>query len=380
MNILHVCLVSFYNDNFNYQENLLSQINKKDGHNVKIIASVEEFKGGVGLECGKSGRYYSNEGIEIVRESYCRKFPLFLVRKIRLYEQTYNEIAVFKPDVIFLHGFQMGEMKRIIKYKKQHPEVVIYADAHSDRYNSGKNILSRLILHRLYYKHVIKKALPYIEKIFYLTIEVKKFLLQMYQIPDNKLEFYPLGGIVFNRETIQKNREEIREELQLDDNTVIFIHAGKMDVNKRTKELLNAFVRLNETNCCLLILGRFENSYRKDVLPIISKDSRIKYLGWKSGDELLSYLCASDIYVQPGTQSATMQNALCCGCAVILADYPAHRHLLGEKAIYASKEEELFMQMQYLLKHKEVIKEKQTLCYDFAKDKLDYRKLAKRIY
>lgn len=379
MNILHICLTGFYTDNFNYQENILSRINKKDGHNVKIIATIESLNNGIG-EYMQSGRYYTTEGIEVVRVPYCKWLPVLFARKLRFYERTYYEIEIFKPNIIFLHGLQMGEMGEIIKYKKKHPKTIIYADSHSDKYNSARGIVSRRFLHQFYYKRIAQRALPYIEKIFYITIEAKDFLIQMYQIPEQKLEFYPLGGIVFDKDEISKNKKNIREKLKISKENIIFLHAGKMNQSKKTKELVKAFHRLEYMNCCLLIIGKFEENYRKEILPIIAHDSRINYLGWKSGEELLTYLCASDIYVQPGTQSVTMQNALCCNCAVIIADYPSHRYLLGENAIYASTENDLYNKMKYLLDHPKVIKEKQLSCYKLAKKQLDYSMLAKRIY
>ena len=61
-----------------------------------------------------------------------------------------------------------------------------------------------------------------------------------------------------------------------------------------------------------------------EMKRLISQDNRIRFVGWQSADELRRLLCAAEVYVQPGTQSATMQMALCCRCAVVLDDVLSH--------------------------------------------------------
>ena len=45
----------------------------------------------------------------------------------------------------------------------------LYMDSHADFYTSGTNFISRKILHGILYKYCINKALPYIEKILYVS-------------------------------------------------------------------------------------------------------------------------------------------------------------------------------------------------------------------
>ena len=70
MRILHLMLACFYIDNYNYQENILPRINKQDGHDVKIIASVEMFIDNESIGCVEPGRYVNEDGIEVVRLPY----------------------------------------------------------------------------------------------------------------------------------------------------------------------------------------------------------------------------------------------------------------------------------------------------------------------
>ena len=43
MKIVHLCLASFYPDNYSYQENLLPKFHKELGYDVEVIASTQSF-------------------------------------------------------------------------------------------------------------------------------------------------------------------------------------------------------------------------------------------------------------------------------------------------------------------------------------------------
>ena len=78
------------------------------------------------------------------------------------------------------------------------------------------------------------------------------------------------------------------------------------------------------------------------LYPLIKSDDRVTYLGWKTGDELIEYLCASDLYLQPGSASITIKQALCCGNAVVVArDIEGYDIFMNNTGWYGSSKEEL---------------------------------------
>ena len=91
-----------------------------------------------------------------------------------------------------------------------------------------------------------------------------------------------------------------------------------------TDELLRAFSAVDDPHAVLAVIGSIPKEREAVLLPLIEADERIRYLGWKSGADLQEYLCAADLYCQPGSQSATMQNALCRYCPVMLYPHPSH--------------------------------------------------------
>lgn len=380
MRILHCCLSCFYIDNYNYQENVLPRINREQGHEVNIIASTETFIDNKNLGYVEPLNYINEDGISVKRVAYKKIFPKFIMRKIRSYKNVYKLIEEYKPDVILFHGAAAYEIINVAKYVKKNPNVKLYVDSHEDRNNSGTNWLSLNILHRLFYRWCNKIALKSVDKVFYLSEETKEFLINIYKIPKVKLEFYPIGGTIFSFEERLKNRNEKRLELNLSDKDILLVHSGKMDKYKRTEDIVNAFCNINNNNLKLAIIGSFTEDVRKVIDPLISKNKRIFYLGWKDSSELSKYLCASDLYVQPGGQSATMQNAICCGSPIAVYPHKSYKFFLNENGYYIENVEDMKKVFNDIVLHPEKIKIMSDNSLKFAHDVLDYEKIASRLY
>ena len=381
MRILHLCLANFYIDGYNYQENVLTRINKEDGHDVRIIASTETFIDNQNLGYIEPSEYITEYGVPIKRLPYIKVGTHFSTTKIRAYPKLYEEIAAFSPDVIMAHDIVFWSVLDVIRYKKDHPEVKWYCDTHTDEKNSGRNWLSLHVLHRGYYRYLIWKALPYLEKYFYVTAERKTFAMRHYGVPEEKLEFYPLGGNILSDIQYEARRKEYRNQLQLKDTDVLFLHSGKMDALKRTEELIRAFSQIADENAKLVLIGSMTPEREKTLLPLIEKDTRVTYLGWKTADELEGYLCACDMYLQPGSQSATLENALCCRCAAMVFPHEAYTSEYGKSGIlWCETEEEMLKVFQETLRGVYSLENLKQQAYSFASEVLDYSKLAKRLY
>lgn len=380
MKILHCCLSCFYIDDYNYQENVLPSINKMDGHEVKIIASTETFIENSKLGYIQSGKYFTKDGIEVTRIPYKSYLPQFIMKKVRHYDNVYNLIDEFSPDVILFHGVPAYELITIARYKKNHPKVKFFVDSHEDFNNSATNFLSKHILHKIFYKYIIKKTLPYIDKVLCVGYECFEFLRQLYDIPDEKMEYYPLGGIIFDDSVGQEKRNRKREELKLKEDDILIVHSGKIDKLKQTEKILKALIQVPNNKLKMIVIGSLADDVKENIESSISKDDRISFLGWKNGDELMEYLCASDLYVQPGGQSATMQNALCCGSAAALYPHQSHKYLLNDSVFYIETIDDIINVFKDISENREVLENKRIQSNEIAHEMLDYKVLASRLY
>lgn len=380
MKIVHFCLASFYIDNYNYQENALPRQNKLDDHDVVIIASTVTFIDNKRGGYITPGEYLNEDGIKVIRLPYRRILPTSIMSKIRAYPGVTKLLEKEKPDVIMFHGSSAWEMMNVAEYKKQNPEISLFVDSHSDFNNSGTNFISKCFLHKGFYRAIVQKSLPYIDKVFYLSFECGDFLKSMYHIPKEKMEFYPLGGIIFPEEERQAKREEIRRRLELTDSNILCVHSGKMDKLKRTYDILKAFSQVESDIMRIVLIGSMTEDVRKEVEPLIEEDSRVSFAGWKTADELMDYLCAADVYVQPGGQSATMQNAICCGCAMMLYPHKSHEPYMQGNGYFVKSQEDMKRVIQEIADNPSLLKKMSENSVRIAKELLDYKKLASRLY
>ena len=380
MKILHIMLSNFYIEGYNYQENALPRQNKLDGHEVQIIASCVSFsKNGESILVQPSS-YINKDGIPVIRIQNSFLFSKGLLRRVRKYPNVYHLIEIFSPDVIFYHNCSGWEILTVSKYKKNNPRTRLYLDNHADLNNSGKGWLSLNIQHKLFYKWILHRALPRINKIFYISYESGEFLRNVYGIPKSVLEFYPLGGNLIEPEDRSLLNDRIRRELGIGEYDIIFAHSGKIDSFKRTVDLIRAFSKVKNKYFHLWIFGVLMKDVKSEILKLVEKDSRIKIFGWTDSKKMLDYFCATDLYCQPGSQSATMQNALCCGCAVMLFPHKSHTPYLNDNGFYVQTENDIEMVFRNISKNPEILFLMKKNSYDIARRLLDYRNLASRLY
>ncbi|MBN2650320.1 MAG: glycosyltransferase family 4 protein [Prolixibacteraceae bacterium] len=377
MRIAHLMLFNFYIDDAFYQENILPRQNKADGHEVLIIASTHVFGKGNSMTSTSPRIYFTKEAIKVIRVPYKKIVNEKITKKIRAYKNVYFHLEQFKPDVIFSHGIGGYESKTIAKFVKNNPATKLYIDCHSDFYNSATNFISKYFLHRIFYRHFFWKYEKFAKKVYYVAPESIAFLKELYGFNDqSKMEFLPLGGFIIDENEIIKRRKFIRKHLNILESDIIFIHTGKLDVKKKSSELINAFTQIKNNNIKLLIVGTFSDDVYSNVKELIDNDERIKYLGWKTGEEVQDYLCASDVYMQPGSRTVTVQNAACCGCAIITNRSMIYTYLFGKSVFYAETEEEVKKSIEKLIARPFLINKYKKKLLEIAKNKLDYKKIA----
>lgn len=380
MKIVHCCLSCFYIDGYSYQENELVRQNVIDGHDVLVVASTEMYGEDRRLTYISPGEYVGREGARVIRLPYRRWLPERLMRKFRAYSGLLEILRKEKPDVILFHGLCAWELLTVKRYKDLFPGVRIFADSHEDFNNSARTFFSKYLLHGAYYRSILKCAIDSIEKVLCISIETISFVCDFYDVPADRIEFYPLGGVLFDDEEYLRLRESTRAAYGVGEGEILFVQSGKMDATKKVLESLRAFSEIVTPGLHFLLAGHLQEDVQVEAEEIIQKDPRIRFLGWKSTEELRALLCAADVYVQPGTQSATMQMSLCSRCAVILDDVPSHEPyidgngwLLGERVTL----EEAFLQAAAQPGHLSLMAQKSG---ELAARILDYRKLAARLY
>lgn len=380
MNILYVCFGGAFTPGMQYKENCMARVQQADGNQVTIVTGTETWNDGVVMHT-VPGETILDNGVRIVRFSL--HVPVFSKanEKLRYVKGLLPWIVEQKPDIIVFHILQQYAVSQLKWLKTRLPDCKIYGDCSTSFGNSARNYFSYHILHRMIYRYWMKKSLPYWNKIFYVAEESRVFLEKAYDIPQSSLEFQPLGGILLSDEDYAAMRAKRRTELGLGEDDRLYVHSGKLDALKRTDELLRAFSSVDDPHAVLAVIGSIPKEHEAVLLPLIAADKRIRYLGWKSGEELQEYLCAADLYCQPGSPSATMQNALCRYCPVMLyphlsytADYDR-----GE-VLWVKTQADMEAVFRSLAADTAQFAPLRENAEKLAREVLDYRKLAARLY
>lgn len=380
MKIAHIGLASYYTEGMTYQDNQLAEQNARDGHEVLYVSNAFKYADGQVVETGYEDKVLGR-GLRLVRLPYERFLTPFAAGKLRRVKGLRRLLEDFAPDVILSHDLSCWSVLDVIRYKKDHPEVRLYADTHTAAYNSGTNWLSLHVLHRGLYRRLTQKALPYLEKYFYIGEGERQFSIQNYGVPESLMEFYPLGGTLLPEEEYRAARAKRRAELGVGEGTPLLVHSGKLDALKRTDALLRAFAAVPELNARLAVIGSVPEDRKELLTSLMEADKRVVYLGWKSGEELGEYLCACDLYCQPGSVSATLQNAVCRGCPVLSFPHEDYtKDLDYGNFIWTAAEEDMAAAFRRLAENPallEALREGSCRC---ARELLDYQKLAARLY
>ncbi|MCC8381948.1 glycosyltransferase family 4 protein, partial [Xenorhabdus sp. PB30.3] len=340
MRILHICLASNYTEGMTYQDNLLPLQNALDGHDVCIIADCSTYKDGKVVQTEPCD-YVLSSGIRLIRLPLIRLWPRFLTYKLRITPQLKKTINKFQPDVILYHGLVGISLLTVGNYIHSNKNVKFYVDSHEDAHNSGLNWISKWIQYKLITRSILSLVRKKVDKVLYISIETADFLKEHYKLQDDEMEFYPLGGYIIEPKQKKSWRDDIRNYYALDKNNIILVHTGKLVSEKRTVELLRAFSKNTDPRLRLIIAGSIPENEEKNLLSLINNDNRIIYIGWVDGDTLTKLLCAADCYMQPGTQSATLQVALCCGLPIVVYPYTSHKPYIDDNGFFSSSEEEL---------------------------------------
>ncbi len=373
MNIVHVCLSCFYIDGFNYQENELVRQHVADGHNVHVIASTENKSSSGRLIYSKPGTYQGTDRAPVTRLSY-RLWPHKIAKKLRVHSGVYELLSNLRPDAILFHGCCGWEITTVARYARDNPKVLFYIDSHEDQHNSARSFLSREILHKLFYRKCLQRALPFARKVLCVSLETMDFVEQTYGVPRDQLEFYPLGGRPIPNDEYEVRRARGRAKVGIRSG-ILVVQSGHQTARKNLLASLRCFQR--HGNALLAVAGSLADDIKEEATALIDKSDSIVFVGWQSSDELTDLLCAADIYLQPGTQSATMQHSLCCHCAVILDDVPSHKPFVDGNGWLLSDAASL---PTALAEAERIdLRPMQERSFAIAKDLLDYAKLSTRV-
>ena len=377
MRILIVTTGNEFTPSMLYKENYVIKAAQDHGDEIFVFANQYTYvKGKTELAVAQE----KVEGYTLKRFKYRSYGNKMLTSRVRRIDGLENEIVRLKPDLIFFNCGQVYNIKNLKLIKQALPDVKIVIDFSTKYLNSARNWFSKNILHRLIYRSWLQEALPYVDKIFYISQESKVFAQEMYKIPDEIMEHNNLPGETIPVETKMAYKHEVFAKMGMTKDTIMFMYSGKIYPEKKVDHLVRAFVRTEVPNFRLIIIGVYtDDASRLTIEPLIASDKRIKFMNFVSGSELTKYVCAADLYIQPGSISQTCQTAVCCGTPLCFNDIPTHREIYNGNGFFVDSEEDIYNVFETIGKNPAILKEMSGKAYLMANEELDYHVIYRKI-
>jgi len=382
MKILHCCLAAFYIDNYSYQENILPKMHKLQGHNVMILASTETYLHKAELGYLPPSSYINTDGIPVTRIPYVKWLPHSVAKKMRIYEGILKVVEEFKPDIIFLHDLQFVSITEIAAYAKKHPEVKVYIDGHTDFINSGKNWLSKHILHGIIYKWCAKKIEPFTRK-FYGVLPLRvDFFIDVYGMPEEKTELLLLGAdhTVVDINKRDEINQVVRPQLNIKATDLVIIAGGKLDRRKNIHVLMNIVDKFQKDDLKLIVFG-VPTADMKEEIERFAQSPSIKLIGWLSSEETYNYLLASDLAFFPGTHSVLWEQAIGTGLPCVVKRWTGIEHVdLGGNCLFLDSDNpsEIEEKIMLLYNDRELLNKMTAVARTRGMKEFSYYEIAKK--
>lgn len=339
MRIAHICLAAFYIDSFGYQENILPKLHRQMGHEVIIIASTQTYIDHTRLGYVEPSSYLNEHGVPVHRLPYATWVPRPLRSRVRAYEGLEARLEEFEPDLIFVHDVQFWDLLAIRRYVRRRPTPV-YADCHADYVNSARGFVSRHVLHGIFYRQILQRVDPIIDRYLPTLPARADFLHEVYGLAREKMEILPFGADDTLTQGLDRGavRDEVRSDLGIPDDAIVLVTGGKLDLRKNIHTLIERFSALRESGHLegmhLLVFGQADPSVQA-ALAAVKVHPDVHLQGWMQAKDIYRMFLAADLAIFPGTHSVLWEEAIGHGLGVVAHHWPGVHHLdLGGNLIF----------------------------------------------
>ena len=323
--VLHIVLRD-YHDEYSYQENLLSQKHKELGYDVSVITSQLYVNKEKKVAFHEVKKYRNDFGI-LVNILQCNVRSnikaVFFDQTVGLY-QAIEEVA---PEIIFMHNFAYRDVRHVVKYVQTHSNVRLYADCHTDYYNSNYHSfagrLKALFARRQ--GHILNKVAI---KFWGTTPWRSEFMRDVYKLPQDKIETLIMGADesqILNKDKFAI-RNDVRKKYKIPFDAFVVVSGGKIDKRKQQNLLLEAVSKMEDQNVWLILFG----TPTDEMKPVVEQYSNCKNIimpGWMTADETYPLFFASDLAFFPGTHSVLWEQSVASSLPLVVKRWAGMEHV-----------------------------------------------------
>lgn len=322
MRITHLCLAGTVSDGYSYQENMLLKYHSKMGLDVSLITSMWQY--GINYQLVESDqKEYYYEGIHVIRLKIKNKNSI--KNKFKRYVGVSEALSILHPDILFIHGCQFLDMRKVASYLNENQNVITYVDNHADFSNSGTNIVSKYILHKMIWRHCLRMISPYVRKFYGVLPARVTFLKEVYGASGDRCELLLMGGDDDYVIPAINQRDNTRAKYSISDNDFLIVTGGKIDKAKRQTLLLMKAVK-HFSRVKLIIFGPVDKELKEEVDAFVD-GCQIRSLGWADAETSYGLFAAADLVVFPGRHSVYWEQVASLGIPMVVKWWEGTDHI-----------------------------------------------------
>lgn len=321
MKIVHI--EDFFHPDAGYQVNVLARLQSEQGHNVTIVTSeldripsfLVSFFGKDNID-EKDNDFFNRTGVKVVRVPIYKYYSGRSIYKLDIFKR----VDSLNPDIVFVHGEDtLIGMQFILRYyRKKYP---LFMDCHMLEMASENRFRSifRFFYRRFITPLIIKYSIPLAR------VVDSDYVEKHYGIPLDKTHYLPLGTDVNYFKADSKNRESIREKLDIGNEDFVVLYAGKLDKFKGGSFFSEAIIPKvslkSGRDVVFLVIGNVDDEIGDIVENNFSlSENRIIRLPTQPYLNLRDYYQIADVAVYPRQCSMSFFEAQSCGLPVIFEE------------------------------------------------------------
>jgi glycosyltransferase involved in cell wall biosynthesis len=226
-----------------------------------------------------------------------------------------KQVTDWQPDAILIYGWGFDSHLKLIRYFKK--KIPVFFRGDSTLLDEKKDIKS--VFKSIFLKWVYKHT----DYAFYVGTNNKAYF-KKYGLKEDQLIFAP-HAIDNSRFDVAREYEarQLRQGLQVKDNELLFMFAGKLEEKKAPLQLLTAFLTLNKRGVHLLFVG---NGPLEKHLKFNAKDNaNVHFLDFQNQSRMPVVYQACDVFCLPSqgpfeSWGLAINEAMACGKAILASD------------------------------------------------------------
>ncbi len=226
-----------------------------------------------------------------------------------------NQIMVWQPDALLVYGWgYQGHLKAIRHFKNKIP-VLFRGDSTLLDEKKGIKLLFKSAFLKWVYRHI--------DHAFYVGANSKAYF-KKYGLREDQLSFAPHAVDNDRFAEDKKNDVQIlKKELNIKNDELIILFAGKLEAKKAPLLLLDAFVLLNKPDVHLLFVGN--GPFEMQLKLKSEKNDHIHFIDFQNQSRMPVIFQACDLFCLPSqgpneTWGLAINEAMACGKAILASD------------------------------------------------------------